>query len=89
MRDSFTRLTNGFSKKVANHRSAVAIHFMHYNWVCIHKALRVTPAMEAGLPNRLWSLEDLVGFMEANERATIGTESNKRGPHRKSSSDSN
>jgi hypothetical protein len=56
----FTRLTNGFSKKVANHNYAVALHFTYYNFVRIHKTLRVTPAMEAGLTNRLWAIEDLV-----------------------------
>lgn len=79
----FTRLTNGFSKKVANHRAAVAIHFMHYNWVRVHKTLRVTPAMAAGLTTRLWGLEDVVALMEAKEQAVIGTEANKRGPYRK------
>ena len=56
----FTRLTNAFSKKVENHRAAVALHFAHYNMVRIHKTLRVTPAMAAGVSNRLWSLEELV-----------------------------
>jgi IS1 family transposase len=55
----FTRLTNAFSKKLANHGHAVAIHFMHYNFVRIHKSLRVTPAMEAGLADHVWSLEEL------------------------------
>lgn len=56
----FTRLTNGFSKKVENHRAAVALHFAHYNLVRIHRTLRVTPAMAAGVSNRLWSLTELV-----------------------------
>ena len=56
----FTRLTNAFSKKVENHRAAVALHFAHYNMVRIHKTLRVTPAMAAGVSDRLWSLEELV-----------------------------
>ncbi len=56
----FTRLTNGFSKKVENHKAAVALHFAHYNLVRLHKTLRVTPAMEAGVSNHLWSLEELV-----------------------------
>jgi IS1 family transposase len=56
----FTRLTNGFSKKVENHRAAVALHFAHYNLVRLHSTLRVTPAMAAGVTNRLWSLEELV-----------------------------
>jgi len=59
----FTRLTNGFSKKVANHEAAIALHFMHYNFSRIHKTLRVTPAMEAGISDHVWSLEELVGLI--------------------------
>jgi hypothetical protein len=61
----FTRLTNGFSEKVENHGHAVALHFMHYNFVRVHKTLRVTPAMEAGLAHHVWSLEELVGLLDA------------------------
>jgi IS1 family transposase len=60
----FTRLTNAFSKKVENHAHSVAIHFMHYNFVCIHQTLRVTPAMAAGVTNTLWSLADMVEVIE-------------------------
>ncbi len=56
----FTRLTNGFSKKVENMRAAVSLHFAHYNFVRVHRSLRVTPAMAAGVSDRLWSLEELV-----------------------------
>jgi len=56
----FTRLTNAFSKKVENHRAAVALHFAHYNFVRLHKTLRTTPAMAANVTPRLWSLEELV-----------------------------
>jgi hypothetical protein len=56
----FTRLTNGFSKKVENHKAAVALHFAHYNFVRVHRSLRVTPAMETGVSDRLWSLDELV-----------------------------
>lgn len=56
----FTRLTNGFSKKVSNHEAAVALHFMHYNFCRIHQTLRCTPAMEAGVADHVWSLMDLV-----------------------------
>lgn len=56
----FTRLTNAFSKKVENHAAMVAIHFMHYNFARIHKTLRVTPAMAAGLADHVWSLEEIV-----------------------------
>lgn len=55
----FTRLTNGFSKKIENHMHAIALHFMYYNFGRIHKSLRVTPAMEAGLTDHIWSLEDI------------------------------
>ena len=60
----FTRLTNGFSKKAENHVYSIAIHFMHYNFVRIHQSLRVTPAMEAGVTNKLWSLTDMVRVIE-------------------------
>jgi hypothetical protein len=56
----FTRLTNGFSKKVDNLKAAVALHFAHYNMVRIHRSLRTTPAMVAGVETRLWSLQELV-----------------------------
>ncbi|MHB1702427.1 MAG: IS1 family transposase [Acidobacteriaceae bacterium] len=55
----FTRLTNGFSKKVQNLEHAVALHFMHYNFARIHKTLRVTPAMEARISNHVWTLEEI------------------------------
>lgn len=58
----FTRLTNGFSRKAENHAHAVAIHFMHYNYTRIHKSLRVTPAMAAGVSDHVWSLEDIAGL---------------------------
>ena len=60
----FTRLTNGFSKKIENHGHAVALHFMYYNFVRIHKTLRVTPAMEAGIAGHVWSMEELVALLE-------------------------
>ena len=60
----FTRLTNGFSKKVENHQHAIALHFMYYNYVRIHKTLQVTPAMEAGITKKLWSVEDLIKLMD-------------------------
>jgi IS1 family transposase len=59
----FTRLTNGFSKKLANHEHQVALYFMHYNFCRIHKTLRVTPAMEAGLTNHVWTIEELCGLI--------------------------
>ena len=63
----FTRLSNGFSKKIENHAHAVALHFMHYNFARIHRSLRVTPAMEAGVSNHVWSLEGIVGLLEKYE----------------------
>lgn len=59
----FTRLTNGFSKKLENHGHAVALYFMHYNFVRIHQTLRVTPAMEAGLADHPWTIEELCALM--------------------------
>jgi hypothetical protein len=56
---TFTRLTNAFSKKVENHAHAVSLHYMHYNFVRIHRSLRVSPAMAAGMTDRLWSIEDI------------------------------
>ena len=56
----FTRLTNAFSKKLENLHAAVGLHFAHYNFVRLHSSLRTTPAMAAGVDNRLWSLEELV-----------------------------
>lgn len=56
----FTRLTNGFSKKVEKLCAAVLLHFAHYNFVRQHKSLRITPAMAAGVSDRLWTLEELV-----------------------------
>jgi len=59
----FTRLTNAFSKKAANHRHSVALHYMFYNFCRVHQTLKVTPAMEAGLTDHVWSLEELCALM--------------------------
>jgi len=75
----FTRLTNGFSKKVENHGYAVALHCTFYNFVCIHKALRVTPAMAAGLTARLWEMKDIVALVEDAEAAAAPK---ARGPYK-------
>ena len=64
----FTHLTNGFSKKIDNLEHSVALHFMYYNFVRIHITLRVTPAMEAGVTDRLWSLENIVELVENREK---------------------
>lgn len=61
----FTRLSNAFSKKLANHRHALALYFYFYNWCRIHKTLRVTPAMASGLTDKLLSFDDLVVLMDA------------------------
>ena len=58
----FTRLTNGFSKKIENHAYAVALHYMHYNFGRIHKTLRVTPAMQAGIADHVWTLEEIAAL---------------------------
>jgi len=60
----FTPLTNGFSKKIENHVAAVALHFMHYNFARIHKTLRVTPAMAAGVATHVWSIEEIVALTD-------------------------
>ncbi|MEJ0094969.1 MAG: IS1 family transposase [Methylocella sp.] len=75
----FTRLTNGFSKKIENHAYAVALHMMYYNFVRIHSKLRMTPAMAAGISDRLWEIGDIVALVEAAEENPA-----KRGPYKKS-----
>lgn len=59
----FTRLTNGFSKKVENYGHMVALYFMHFNFCRVHKTLRVTPAMEAGLSDHVWTIDELLGLL--------------------------
>jgi IS1 family transposase len=60
----FTRLTNAFSKKLENHKYALAIHFMNYNFCRIHQTLRVTPAMESGVSNHIWTLKEIVALVK-------------------------
>lgn len=72
----FARLTNGFSKKVENLAHAVAIHFMYYNFGRIHKSLRVTPAMEAGIADHVWTLAEIAGLVKEEPPK-------KRGPYKK------
>ena len=74
----FTRLTNGFSKKIDNHAYAVALHFMYCNFVRIHQTLRVTPAMEAGLCDHAWTIEDLIEMVNVAMPKPA-----KRGPYQK------
>jgi hypothetical protein len=73
----FTRLTNGFSKKLENHAYAIALHFAYYNFVRIHQTLRMTPAMAAGVTDRLWEMADLVAIVEAADKPAV------RGPYKK------
>ena len=63
----FTRLTNAFSKKLENHIAAVSLHSMYYNFVRVHKTLKVSPAIAAGVTDRLWEISDLVAMLEAWE----------------------
>ncbi|MGD0865359.1 MAG: IS1 family transposase, partial [Rhizomicrobium sp.] len=74
----FTRLTNAFSKKLENHALSVALHYMHYNFCRIHKSLRVTPAMAAGVTDRVWDMSDVVAIIAAQEAPVT-----KRGPYKK------
>ena len=74
----FTRLTNAFSKKIENHAYSVALHFMYYNFCRVHSSPRVTPAMAAGVTNRLWDVEDIVGLVEEAE-----PKPGPRGPYKK------
>ena len=59
----FTRLTNAFSKKIENHEHAIALYFMYYNFARIHQTLRVTPAMEAGVCDHVWTIEEIVELL--------------------------
>jgi IS1 family transposase len=67
----FTRLTNAFSKKVENHIHALALYFVHYNWMRVHKTLRVTPAMAAGLTDKLMDWEDIITIMDAKGKDAL------------------
>jgi cell fate regulator YaaT (PSP1 superfamily) len=64
-----TRLTNAFSKKMENHGHAMALHFLYYNFIRIHKTLRTTPAMASGVTKRLWEIGDMVDVLEAWEQS--------------------
>jgi hypothetical protein len=70
----FTRLTNAFSKKVENHAAAIAPHTMYYNFVRIHQTLKVTPAMAAGVSEKLWEVSDIVEMLEQWELANFKPE---------------
>jgi IS1 family transposase len=77
-RMSMRRFTNGFSKKIDNHEAMLAVYCMHYNFCRVHQTLRVTPAMEAGLTDHVWTIKELVSLMPEIEPETM-----KRGPYRK------
>ncbi len=64
----FTRLRNAFSKKLENHAATVALYFMYYNFVRVHQTLGVTPAMEAGIADHVWSIEEIVRLLEPEAR---------------------
>jgi hypothetical protein len=66
----FTRRTNAFSKKIENHAYAVALFALYYNFVRVHKTLRMTPAMAAGVTGRLWEISDVVDLLETWESIT-------------------
>jgi IS1 family transposase len=72
----FTRLTNAFSKRVENHCHQLALYFVFYNFVRIHRTLRMTPAMAAGISDRLWTMDDIVALIDARQEAP-----KKRGPY--------
>jgi hypothetical protein len=67
-----TRLTNAFSEKMENHAHAMALHFLYYNFVRIHKTLKVTPAMAAAVTDRLWEVGDMVNALAAWELSRAG-----------------
>jgi IS1 family transposase len=79
----FTRLTNAFSKKLENHMHALSIYFMHYNFVRIHQTLRCTPAMEAGVTDKLWDLSDVAAMVD--EWVEANNPIKPRGPYKKKS----
>jgi hypothetical protein len=64
----YTRLSNGFSRKIQNHEAAVALNYFAYNFIKIHRTLRVSPAMAAGVSDRLWDVADLVALWESYEQ---------------------
>jgi hypothetical protein len=63
----YTRLSNGFSRKIENHTAAVALYYFSYNFIKIHRTLRVSPAMAAGVTDRLWEVSDLIALWESEE----------------------
>ena len=80
----FTRLTNAFTKKLENHGHAFALYAVWYNFVRMHKTLRMSPAMASGVSKTLWSMDDIVGLVEHYEAQNMPT---KRGPYKKRSAE--
>jgi IS1 family transposase len=74
----FTRLTNAFSKKIENHAAAISLHFMHYNFCRVHKTLKTTPAVAAGITDHVWGIEEIIGLLEEAEAVPV-----KRGRYAK------
>ena len=74
----FTRLTNAFSKKLENHIHALALYFVHYNFCRIHKSIKTSPAMAAGITDTLWSLDDVIAKIDE-----MAPPPKKRGPYKK------
>ena len=74
----FTQLTNANSKKLESHALSMTLHYMHYNFCRIHKNLRVTPAMAAGVTDRVWDMTDVAALIAAQEAPVA-----KRGPYKK------
>lgn len=67
----FTRLSNGFSKKVENHQHAIALHYFHYNFIRKHQTIKTTPAVMAGIADRVWTMVEFVELLE-REEALLG-----------------
>ena len=80
----FTRLTNGFSKKIENHLYMLLLYFVHYNFIRIHKTLKMTPAMAAGVSDTLLDMEFMVGLINA-----AAPKLGKRGPYKTKKENSN
>jgi IS1 family transposase len=80
----FTRLTNAFSKKLENHCHTLALYFMFYNFVRIHKTVKMSPAMAAGVTGKLWSMEDIAALMDAAAPKPALGKRGPRGPYKKS-----
>ncbi len=68
----FTRLTNGFSKKIENHAAAIALHFMYYNFCRKHQTLKTTPAVAAGITDHVWSVDEIVALIDERAAAAVG-----------------